>query len=211
MGFISGRSAIRRGESILQRRQIVFVGFFLAGWLGLAPLLHADIYVYRDRNGICYFTNVPTSPKYHIYCRERKGNQRAGARVSSRYDDLITRASEVHGVSFCLLKAIIRAESGFNPNAVSPRGAMGLMQIMPKNAKRLDVSDPFDPWDNIMGGARYFKTMLKRYDGTLRLAIAAYNAGPDTVDQYRGVPPYPETRNYVKQVLRFYHYYKKTR
>jgi soluble lytic murein transglycosylase len=187
------------------------MGFFLAGWIGFAQPLHADIYVYCDKSGVYYFTNSPNSPKYHLFCRELKGDKPAATLASSRYDDLITKASEAHGVSFCLLKAIIRAESGFNPKAVSPKGAMGLMQIMPETVKRLDVTDPFDPWENIMGGARYFKTMLERFGGTLRLAIAAYNAGPDVVDQYGGVPPYPETQKYVKQVLRFYNHYKKLR
>ncbi len=185
------------------------IGLLLAVWaiVFAATPLHADIYKYRDKNGVFHFTNVPTSPKYEIFIKERViAPLHPGA--SSRFDHLINRAADQHGVESPLVKAIIRAESGFNPKAVSKKGAMGLMQIMPQNIKPLNIKDPFDPWENILGGTLYFKRMLKRYKGTLRLALAAYNAGPSAVDQYNSIPPYPETQEYVRKVLLFYRAYK---
>jgi len=184
----------------------IFIIAFL--FFSQVPALHADIYMYRDANGVLHFTNVPTSPNYEIYVKERV-KRRDNTHSSTQYDHLITRASRRHGVSFSILKAIIRAESGFNPRAVSKKGAMGLMQIMPENVQILRINDPFDPWDNIRGGAQYFKEMLNRYSGQLPLALAAYNAGPTAVDQYNNIPPYPETRQYVKKVLKFYNAYRK--
>ncbi len=103
---------------------------------------------------------------------------------------------------------MIRVESNFNPKAVSRKGALGLMQVMPTNLKSLDISDPFDPEQNIMGGARYFRSMVDRFDGKLPLALAAYNAGPNMVDRYKDIPPIEETRNYVKKVMEFFYLYK---
>ena len=174
--------------------------FILAGMTAALPV-RADIYVYIDAQGIRHFTNAPTSAKYKLYTREN--GPRRSHFDSDRYDHLISRASQHHGLSFALLKSIIKVESDFNPRAVSKKGAKGLMQIMPGNFRLLQIDDPFDPWENIMGGARYFKLMLDRFDGRLPLALAAYNAGPLTVDQYQNIPPYRETRNYVKRVLRY--------
>jgi soluble lytic murein transglycosylase len=112
-------------------------------------------------------------------------------------------------VNESLLKAIIKAESDFNPRAVSKKGAKGLMQLMPENIRAFRVEDPFDPRENIMGGTRYFKRMITRYGGKLSLAIAAYNAGPEKVDQYQSVPPYNETQNFVKRVLKYYRVFQK--
>lgn len=180
----------------------VFLTFF-----GM-PCLHADIYVYVDSEGVLHFTNTPTSGNYKVYMRETP--LLPDAWYDSRdYDDVISEAARQNGLSFSLLKALIRVESYFNPRAVSKRGAMGLMQIMPGNLEILNVSDPFDPWENIMGGARYLKAMLVRFDGQLPLALAAYNAGPAAVERYNDIPPYEETRSYVERVLKFFHYYKK--
>ena len=118
-----------------------------------------------------------------------------------RYDHLITVASEKHGIAFPLLKALIKIESDFNPWAVSPAGAKGLMQIMPENIKILQIKDPFDPWENIMGGSRYLKELLRRFDGELSLALAAYNAGPNVVERYQNIPPFQETEDFVKKVM----------
>lgn len=186
------------------RMMLVSAGLLSALMMPAQPAM-ADIYMYRDPNGVLHFTNVPTSPKYRIYMPERiKRYRSAPATVTTRFDHLIQRASRRHGVSFSLVKAIIKAESDFNPKAVSRRGAVGLMQIMPENFRLLKITDPFDPWENIMGGTRYIKEMLERYRGTLSLALAAYNAGPTTVDRYNSIPPFPETRQYVQRVLRFY-------
>jgi len=209
---LSGKNGRAEIAEIMDKRYVsgaVYGVIISAGLTLLSPSIpYADIYMYRDQNGVLHFTNVPTSPKYQIYIRERRV-RRLKTNASRRYDHLIIRASEKHGVSFSLLKAIIKAESDFNPKAVSKRGAMGLMQIMPENVRLLHIKDPFDPWENIMGGTRYFKEMLRRYPGRLPLAIAAYNAGPQAVDRYNNIPPFPETRQYVKKVLRYYKAFKK--
>ena len=178
-----------------------------------------DIYTYVDKDGVMHFTNVPTSNiiPYSVYIKESSGSRsnstssvRSRAGDSSPFQGLITRAAEEHGIAEPLLKAIIKAESNFDPSAVSKKGAMGLMQVMPNNFKALQIRDPFDPEQNIMGGARYFGQLMKRFEGDLRLAIAAYNAGPDAVEQYNRIPPYKETMNYVKRVMKYYNDYRKS-
>ena len=171
---------------------------------------YCDIYTYVDKNGVRHFTNVPNlnSVQYNVYIKESSAHQ-SDPSSSTRYDHLIAEASRRYGVNESLLKAIIKAESGFNPRAVSKKGDKGLMQLMPENIRAFRLTDPFDPRENIMGGTRYFKRMINRYGGELSLAIAAYNAGPEKVDQYRGVPPYKETENFVKRVLKYYRVFQK--
>ena len=166
----------------------------------------ADIYQYIDREGVLSFTNTPTSPGYVLYIREKTTGIKA--RSISRYDTIIHKAQAKYGVAVSLIKAVIHAESDFNALAVSKKGAKGLMQIMPGNYKVLSISDPFDPSQNIMGGTRYLKHLLNRYDDKLPLALAAYNAGPGAVDKYGQIPPYKETRNYVQKVMTLYNRYK---
>ena len=116
----------------------------------------------------------------------------------------VKEASEKYGVEEKLIKALIKQESGFNPNAVSSAGAKGLMQLMPATAKHLGVKDVFNPKENIEGGVKYLRQMLDKYNGNKILALAAYNAGPGAVDKYDGIPPYRETQNYVKSILKDY-------
>jgi soluble lytic murein transglycosylase-like protein len=119
------------------------------------------------------------------------------------YDDAIAEAASRYRLDPNLIRAIIHAESAFNPFAVSSAGALGLMQLMPEVAEELDVLDPFDPRQNILGGSRYLRDLLDRHHGNVDLAVASYNAGPGAVARYRGIPPYRETRNYVKTVNHF--------
>lgn len=118
-------------------------------------------------------------------------------------DDIFHRAAQKYNVSVNLLKAIGKAESGFDPNAVSRSGAQGVMQLMPKTAESLGVTDSFDPEQNIMGGSKYISQLLDRYDGDVNLALAAYNAGMGNVAKYGGIPPFKETQNYVVKVNKF--------
>ncbi|MCP4692816.1 MAG: lytic transglycosylase domain-containing protein [Desulfobacterales bacterium] len=167
------------------------------------PSLYADIYMYRDKDGVRHFTNVPTTPEYRIYIRHNP-NRKYSRYTTKKYDHLISEAANKYDVAFALVKAIIKVESDFNPSAVSRAGAKGLMQIMPMNFKDLGINNPFDPRQNILGGTRYFKRLLKRYDDQISLTLAAYNAGPTIVDRLQRVPPYPETRDYVEKVIKYY-------
>lgn len=167
----------------------------------------ADIYMYLDSDGILHFTNTPTSSHYKLYIKE-KPKKSPAEEAKDRYDHIIKEASYVSGISFALIKAMIRVESNFDSNAVSKKGAMGLMQIMPNNFDALDIDDPFNPRENIMGGSKYFQQMLARYDGKLPLALAAYNAGPTAVDRNHGIPPIRETEDYVKKVMNYYYSYR---
>ncbi|HBN26067.1 MAG TPA: lytic transglycosylase [Desulfobacteraceae bacterium] len=170
--------------------------------------IYADIYMYIDEAGIIHYTNIPTSPGYKLYLKEYPKYQ-PGLYFNDMYDHLIIKASKEYGVPFQLLKAVIKAESDFNTKAVSKAGAMGLMQIMPKNFKAFNINNPYDPSENIMGGTRYLKSLLQQFAWKFPLALAAYNAGPNRVIQYNDIPPFKETEKYVKKVMRYYNILKK--
>ena len=193
-------------QSIYYLLTVIFVFVFSA-----AVCVHADIYMYIDADGVMHFTNAPTASDrdYRVYIRERSSYRPSAFYSSDKYDDLISQASKQYGVDSLLVKAIIKAESDFDPKAVSRKGAMGLMQIMPENFQHLDIENPFDPQENIMGGTRYFRYLYDRFDGKLALSLAAYNAGPTAVDSYnKTIPPYRETEQYVQRVLAYYRNYK---
>ncbi len=133
----------------------------------------------------------------------------AANRPTGSIADFISAAARQESVPPALLTAVVHVESGFQPNAVSPVGAKGLTQLMDGTARSLGVTDSFDPWQNLVGGARFLRGLLSRYNGNVTLAVAAYNAGPGAVDSYGGtVPPYAETQSYVRQVLGAYHHYQ---
>ncbi len=168
--------------------------------------------MFIDSTGVVNFTNIPTSSDYKLYIREKpvrkKYHGKFHAEDRLKFDPLIKKASQKFGVDFSLLKAVIQVESDFNPLAVSSKGAKGLMQIMPQNFKKFYVSDPFNPSQNIMGGALHLKELMQHYNGKLSLALAAYDAGTSIVDRYRAIPPFRETENYVKKVMKLYSIYK---
>jgi soluble lytic murein transglycosylase len=191
-----------------------FIGIytFLYIMIAMVTPLYADIYVYADKQGVLHFTNVPTSSQssnYKVYIKETP-NRPLESNITDLYDHVISEASHTHGVSFPLLKALIKTESDFNPRAVSSAGARGLMQLMPENIKTLKIKNPFDPRENIMGGTQYLKQLINRFNGKLPLALAAYNAGPGVVEKYQRIPPYKETENFVKQVMEYYSFFNKS-
>jgi soluble lytic murein transglycosylase-like protein len=170
---------------------------------------HADIYKYVDKEGVLHLTNMPTdhNAKYVMILREKRILFQPNLDVN-KYDSLITKAADKFKLDSALIKAVIKAESNFNHRAVSPVGAQGLMQLMPKTASSLNVEDSFHPEKNIEGGARYLRYLLNTYRGNLDLALAAYNAGEKAVAKYNyNIPPYRETQNYVRRVMSFYKSY----
>ncbi len=167
-----------------------------------ATLGHAATYYHVDAQGVYHFTNAPTKPWFRIL--PGFGLPKDVNLTSGPYADLINRTAHQHGIEPDLVKAIIRAESNFNPRAVSRKGAQGLMQLMPATAADHAVTDAFDPAQNIAGGVRYLRRLMDLFGADLRLALAAYNAGEQAVWRYNGIPPYRETRQYVRKVLALY-------
>lgn len=216
---------VRLRLKILQSRHFFAASLaILAAW-SLAPSpARADIYTYRDANGVLHISNIRSNPRYKLYmrtpaARPQLASAAPGAHPAAlalpsaarraRYAQMIQDASLTYQLDPALLHAVISAESGYNPNAVSPKGAVGLMQLMPATARRYGVVNVFDPWQNIQAGARYLKDLLLMFNNDTRLAVAAYNAGEGAVLKYGyHIPPYLETVNYVPKVMRFYERYR---
>ena len=191
---------------------------------------NAEIFKFVDKDGTIHFTNAPTSvkstpvnlppltqlnfqkyfPTYKVYHGYQPGGISPLLNLPNQaaYDPHIKLTCKLYGLDCNLVKAVIRAESGFNPMALSPKGAMGLMQLMPETSRDLGVLNPFDPQQNIDGGARYLRMMLDRFNNNTALALAAYNAGPEEVVKHGGIPPFDETQIYVKTVMDFYNRYR---
>lgn len=165
------------------------------------PQTKAAIHVYRDKQGTLLFTNVPNRPGYRPFLLLNQYSRRLGGRENVAFDRLIQAACLRYGVEFALVKAVIKAESAFDPGALSRAGARGLMQLMPATAAMHGVDDIHAPRENIDGGVRHLRLLLNQFDGDVPLAVAAYNAGAGAVTRYNGIPPYQETQQYVRRVL----------
>lgn len=203
-----------------------FASAFVCFMFLLPLLVCAEIFTYVDKEGVVHFTNTPTLPQSRelplgalgLSFPSSKGKRQRGVQPAFKgieplcmvggqgsYDPQIRAVCQRYGLAdYNLVKAVIRAESAFQPAAVSPKGAQGLMQLMPGTARDMGVRDPFDPLQNLDGGVRYLKLLLDRFDNNYDLALAAYNAGPETVMKYGGVPPYDETQIYVQRVRDYY-------
>ena len=187
--------------------------------LCLAPVAPAEatVYVFKDKHGVVHFSDVRHHEGYRPYRLVSQGSRSrlepvvpaSAARVLSvrAWEGVIAWAGRSHGLEPSLVKAVIKAESNFDPWARSHKGAQGLMQLMPATARELGVDDPFDPWQNIEGGTRYLSSLIQRFQGDISLGLAAYHAGEAAVRRYSGIPPYRETRRYVKRVLDLYRRY----
>lgn len=205
----------------MQRRSIITTAVTVLAGAALSVFPDAgaaEVYVVKGKNGAVTFTSrKPASGKFSLFkprpqaqfstYRARSAPWRRGKLFKSRYDGAIARAAKRYGVDPHLVRAVIHAESAFNPAARSHKGAIGLMQLMPNTANMLGVN-PWEPEQNITGGVKYLANLIDRYEGDLRRALAAYNAGPGAVDQFRGIPPYRETKNYVAKVLSLHQAYR---
>jgi len=179
---------------------VLWLYFLCAG----AGDVAAAVYKYVDESGRMHFSNVPVESRFIFHCSETVDTSLAGRSVH----DLIQYYSHRHKLDPALVKAVVKAESNFDSSCVSKAGARGLMQVLPTTAAEMDIYDLFDPAQNIAAGSRYLQQMLKRFNGDLDLALAAYNAGPSVVERYAGIPPYAETRAYVKNVRIYFDQYR---
>jgi soluble lytic murein transglycosylase-like protein len=170
-----------------------------------ATVAQAQIYYWRDASGSFVLSDKPSDPSARTYSVHRSQSIRTAMAINERraavYDGVIREQADLHGVDANLVRAVIQAESAYNPKAVSVKGAMGLMQLMPTTAAEYGVRNAFDPVENIKAGVAYLKSLLVKYRENIELTLAAYNAGPGAVKKYGGtVPPYKETKNYVQKI-----------
>jgi soluble lytic murein transglycosylase-like protein len=199
----------------------------LALALALASLptdgARADVYEYVDANGVAHYTNVPPAGRgwHRLQVSQLQSEARRSRALKTppaqrdraldrytRYDTHLFEAARLYQLPVALLRAVMHVESDFDPNVVSVDGAMGLMQLMPFTAEKMGVVNPFDPRQNILGGARFLRILANQWKGDLVLTVASYNAGAGAVERYRGVPPFGETRRYVNRVLERYYAYR---
>jgi soluble lytic murein transglycosylase-like protein len=188
--------------------RVALVGLALVGIVGGSA--GAEVSGYAKDGEFHVTDRRPSEPDYKVLMRVRQRGRpaEAGAASKSDLDDWIMENAVKHGLPSSLIRAVIKAESGFNRHAVSPKGAQGLMQLMPETSDKMGVRDAFDRKQNISGGSAYLKEMLDRFHN-LTLALAAYNAGPEKVVAYNGVPPYAETKGYIARVYRLYNRYRR--
>jgi len=184
---------------------------FILSFLLWPSVSGADIFRYVDGEGVIHYSNIQPDAKFELYLREGPKavapTRAAGPPGDSWMTAYVDRYSRANDLPPALVHAIIKAESNGQRKAVSRKGAKGVMQLMPFTSKRLRVSDPFDPIENIEGGIKYIKELLVAFPGDLTNVVAAYNAGPAAVRKYGGVPPYQETRLYVRRVMDLYRQY----
>ncbi len=186
-------------------RQALACAIGLSLIVGICSLSSADIYRYQDKDGVWHFADIKKDTGYRLYLRTPK---KKVSQYIKEYEGIIAQASQRFKVDPSLVKALIKAESDFDNRAVSDKGAQGLMQLMPETANAMEVANPFSAEENIFGGTRYFSLLLDRFKNDKILALAAYNAGPEAVETYGGIPPFPETKSFVAKVLDYYERYK---
>lgn len=201
------------------RSKAIFHAFLGVSALAmLGDSARADIFVYQIPGGSRIVTDHPLNNRDYRLVRQSRDSKGAGTLISSRkiqyaitdpaaYDRLIQRTASAHEVDAALVKAVMHIESGFNPHAVSDKGAMGLMQVMPDTAQRYGVEDLFDPALNVRAGVLYIKYLQKLFKNDTRLVLAAYNAGENAVLRHKGMPPYDETQDYVRKVMKLHREY----
>ncbi len=207
---------MKAGVVMVLRKLPMFIAVMAVG--AVAQPAFADIYMHKDERGVVHFTNIPQGDKRFKLVRKEAGTSAYTAAAGQpqyslpreemirRFSSIIETASRTHNVEASLVHAVITAESGYNPGAVSRVGARGLMQLMPATAQRFGVQNIMDPSDNIHGGVKYLRELLTMFNGNKELAVAAYNAGENAVIRYGNrIPPYAETVNYVPKVLGIYH------
>lgn len=192
----------------MNRFSVILMSLLSAGLFYVIPV-SADVYKYVAPDGKVYYTDEPKHSKYKRIIRTRPINYSASLKYlkknREKYSPAIKTIAKKYQLDSKLLHAMIHAESAYDPKAVSSAGAVGMMQLMPNTAKRYGVTDRRNPSQNIEGGARYMKDLLKMFNSNLKLAVAAYNAGENAVKKYHNsIPPYPETQAYVKKVLALY-------
>ncbi len=200
-------------------RRSQFFSFLIALLLIAPSLTQADIYKYVDKYGRVILTDKPRNDNYKLLVKTWKGWEEKKSSIAydkfkinkTRYASTIAYYASRYRLPKSLLDAVITAESAYDPNAISRAGAVGLMQLMPETAKRYGVGNRRNPSDNVNGGTRYLRDLLKMFDNKLELALAAYNAGEGAVKEHGNkVPPYKETQNYVKKVIAYYREYRKS-